>query len=103
MTTVLSGSRPIVALVSITYSFTTRSSNCRMSFGIVLSLTSSSPVVRQTSPPTVLHFHNEHRDVVDAAIGIGGFNQVLADPLGMPESDDGLGQHPLRHHARQAV
>src|SRR5262245_17874072 len=97
--TVLSDSRPIVAIIPMSYSFNTRSSSCRMSFGIVSSSGLSTPTVRQATPPAVYDFHHNHRDVVCAAVAIGNVDQVVTDSLRILQFTDRLGERPFRDHA----
>src|SRR6476659_9208444 len=101
--TLLSGSRPIVAISPTSYSFNTVSSSCRMSLGIVSSSGLSIPTVRKAPPPAVYDFHHNHRDVVRAAAAIGRVDQVVTDSLRIPQFSDCLGERPFRNHAGQTV
>src|SRR5688572_17271643 len=103
MITMLSGSRPIVTIGPTAYSFNTWPSNCRISFGIMPSSDVSFPAVRNAPPPAARHFQYYDRNVVGAAIAVGGGDQVIANPLRLPKLTDGVGQHMFRHHPRQPI
>src|SRR5262245_47376805 len=101
MTTTLSGSRPIVVVAATTHCFSRRFLNCRVIFGIVRSSAVSPP--RQPPPPAIHDLHDHYGDVVGAAVAVGGLDQVIANPLRMPQSRDGARDRRFRDRARQPV
>src|SRR3954465_361397 len=103
MTTVLSGSRPIVAITPAANSFNTRFSNCRISLAIMPSGGVSAPASRKAPPPTVRDFYDHHGDVVCPAVTVGGINQSVTNALRIPQLRDRVCQCGVRHHARQPV
>src|SRR5215510_13901513 len=99
MTTALSGNRPIVG--ATTHCFSRRFLNCSVIFGIVRSSAVSPP--RQPPPPAFHDLHDHDRDVVRAAVAVGGLDQVIANPLRMPQLSDGARDCLLRARACEPV
>src|SRR5207253_7725809 len=54
-------------------------------------------------PPAGAYFDHDHRRIVNAAVAVGGLDQVVANALRVAQTRDGPGQHGLGHHARQAI
>src|SRR5947209_3342597 len=100
---VLSGSRPIVTIRPIEHSFNTRSSNCRISLGIVPPSGLPSPGAPYAPPPAGHHFHDHNRHVVGAAMAVGRVDQVIADSLRLTQIENGPRHRRLRYHARETV
>src|SRR5574341_122116 len=101
---VLSGTRPIFTTCAPTgTSFSTRSSYFRINLAIAPSSESSSQPVPHLLPESSGNVHHHHRDVVRAAVAIGGFDQIVANPLRVAQRVNGARQARVGHHAGQAV
>src|SRR3954469_4601889 len=95
ITTVLSGSRPMVTIKPTEHCFNTRPSNCRTSCGIAPSQNRPSPGGPETLPPTANHFHDDHRHVIRSAVVVGRRDQVVANPLRITQVDERVRQRRL--------
>src|SRR5689334_6545321 len=102
MTTVLSGSRPMVAITPAANSFRTRFSNCRMSLAIMSSGGVSAPARRESPPPAVRDFYDHHGDVVCPAVPVGGLDQSVTNTLRIAQLRNGICERGVRHHTCQA-
>src|SRR5262245_24736236 len=88
MTMVLSGSRPMVTTGPREYRFTTLSSRRRMSRGTVPSRKLPAPVAPESPPHAAGDVHDDHGDVVGAAVLVGLVDKVVANALGLAQPGD---------------
>src|SRR5690349_10757149 len=103
MTTVLSGSRPMVAIGPSGYRFTILSSRRRMSRGTVPSRKSPAPVAPEVLPHAADHVHDDDGDVIGAAVLIGLVDQKVANPLRIAQPRNGGAQRRLGHGIGETV